>query len=57
LSRQLLAIRPDLPICMLTGNASESDREKAESFGIREFLTKPLDIESMLRVVSDLMKK
>lgn len=57
LARQLLLIRPDLPICMLTGNESEADRQKAKSVGIREFLTKPLCMESMLQVVSVSVKK
>lgn len=57
LARQLLLIRQDLPICMLTGNAGEADREEAASIGIKEFLSKPLDLENMLKVISASVSK
>ena len=51
LAQQLLAIRPTLTICMLTGNESPADRKMAESVGIKEFITKPMDMEYLTRVI------
>lgn len=42
LVRQVLAVRPDLPILMLTGFSETISREQARALGIREFLLKPV---------------
>ncbi|MDH3393631.1 MAG: response regulator, partial [Desulfobulbaceae bacterium] len=55
LAQQLLAIRPALTVCMLTGNESMAHREKAESVGIREFITKPMDMEYLLKVIGNVV--
>lgn len=42
LARELLQIRPDLPIILCTGFSHVVTPEKAKALGIREFLMKPL---------------
>jgi len=42
LAKQMLAVRPDLPILMLTGFSETISREQARALGIREFLLKPV---------------
>jgi two-component system, cell cycle sensor histidine kinase and response regulator CckA len=42
LAREVLALRPDLPIIMLTGFSETITRERAKALGIREFLLKPI---------------
>ena len=42
LSREVLAMRPDMPIILLTGFPDDLTEEKALEIGIREFLLKPL---------------
>lgn len=42
LARQVLAVRPDMPILMLTGFSETISREQAKALGIREFLLKPV---------------
>jgi DNA-binding NtrC family response regulator len=49
LSEALLALRPDLPILLVTGH--DTFRGMAESTGIRSVLFKPLDPAALARAV------
>jgi DNA-binding NarL/FixJ family response regulator len=42
LARELLSIRPDLPIILCTGFSYTVTPEKATALGIRAFLMKPI---------------
>jgi PAS domain S-box-containing protein len=42
LAREILALRPLLPIILITGYHEQIDRSKALRIGIREFINKPL---------------
>jgi CheY-like chemotaxis protein len=42
LTREVLEIRPDMPIVLCTGFSEKFPREKAEEAGIREFVIKPI---------------
>ncbi|MBE0583124.1 MAG: PAS domain S-box protein [Desulfofustis sp.] len=42
LAREMLALRPSLPIILITGYHEQIDRSKALRIGIREFINKPL---------------
>ncbi len=56
LSRELLSLRPNLPIIMTTGYSEIINREKAILLGIKEFLLKPVkkkDLSQMVRKVLD----
>ena len=44
LSRELLRIRPDIPIILSTGYSNAVERNKLAEAGIRGFLTKPYDM-------------
>ena len=52
LATKLLAIRPDLPIIMLTGHSDIVNEQKAKAIGIKEFLMKPLDLKKFINVVN-----
>ncbi len=41
LSRELLALRPDIPVILCTGYSDRLTREKAQSIGITGFIVKP----------------
>ncbi|MFZ5517415.1 MAG: ATP-binding protein [Candidatus Zhuqueibacterota bacterium] len=45
------AIDPEIPIIALTAHASKSDRDKCLSFGMNDFLTKPVEPESLFRAI------
>ena len=53
LTRQVLALRPDLPVLMLTGFSETITREKAKALGIREFLLKPILRRDLAKAVED----
>lgn len=51
LSRELLRIRPDVPIILCTGYSEAVDEEKVSGMGIRELLKKPADIDEIKAVL------
>ncbi len=54
LSKELLAVRPEIPIILCTGYSTQINEEKAQSLGIREYALKPLvtkDIALLIRKV------
>ncbi len=51
LSRELLRIRPDLPIILCTGFSHVVSAEKAKAMGIRGYLMKPLAIRDLAPIV------
>ena len=61
LAREILAVRPDMPIILCTGFSETISPEKAKALGIRDFLLKPVlkkDMaESIRRVLSQGLDK
>ena len=56
LARQMLQIRPDLPIILCTGYSTLTSKEQAQAEGIKGFLLKPItkaEIATLLRKVLD----
>ena len=56
LAKEMLAIRPEIPIIMLTGYSDKIDEEKATNLGIKGFLIKPAiksEMAAMVRKVLD----
>ncbi|MBM9520966.1 transporter substrate-binding domain-containing protein [Desulforhopalus vacuolatus] len=51
LARELLNIKPDIPIIICTGYSSKIDVEKANSIGISAFLMKPVDNVELSKTV------
>ncbi len=51
LSQRILETRPDIPIILCTGYSELTNREKSLAMGIKEYIEKPLKIDSLLRVV------
>jgi signal transduction histidine kinase/ActR/RegA family two-component response regulator len=51
LAREILRIRPEMPIILCTGFSELIDAEKAEAMGIKEFLLKPLEKGELARAV------
>ena len=60
LAKELIRIRPDIPIILCTGFSERISEEKARRMGIREFVMKPLimrDLANTVRKVLDQEKE
>jgi PAS domain S-box-containing protein len=55
LARELLKLRPSLPIALISGLSDSEDRREAEAVGIRELLEKPVMGHGLERAVLRLM--
>ncbi|MCP4297401.1 MAG: PAS domain S-box protein [Proteobacteria bacterium] len=56
LAKQLLQMRPEIPIILCTGHSSTIDEVKAQEIGIREYVMKPVNqaiIAKLIRKVLD----
>jgi len=51
LARELICIRPDIPIILCTGYSRQVTEEKVRDIDIREFLIKPLSIQKIAQAV------
>ena len=51
LAKEVLAIRPDLPIILCTGYSEAVDANEARALGIRDFLMKPYSVREMAETV------
>jgi PAS domain S-box-containing protein len=51
LARELIAIKPEIPIIMCSGFSESIGRERAQAIGIKEFLMKPVTISDMSQLV------
>ena len=57
LARELLAIRPDLPVVLCTGYSERMDAARAHALGIRALLTKPVDKAQMARTIRQVLEE
>ena len=55
LSRELLKIRPDIPIILYTGFSDEIDAEIAEAIGIRAFVMKPVSRQILIDIIRNIL--
>jgi PAS domain S-box-containing protein len=56
-SRQILAIRPDIPVLLATGYVRTEDVEQARAIGIREVIWKPQTIGEMGDMLAQQLQK
>ena len=53
LVRELLALRPELPVLMVSGYSDKVDAETAEKHGIRRFFYKPVESATLLAALRE----
>lgn len=51
LARQVMSIRPDAPVIIMTAHGSAQDKAEAEAAGVFKFIQKPFDLTEMTTVV------
>ncbi len=56
MAREMLAIRPDLPIIICTGFGDTITAESAKASGIRDFVMKPVSGRELAEIVSRLLR-
>ena len=57
LAREILRIRPDLPILLCTGFSHTMTEEKARELGFRKFLMKPLLRRDLVLAIQEVLEK
>lgn len=57
LAREILSIRPEVPIILCTGFSHTMDAEKAKEIGISEYLMKPYDVQKIATTIRRLLDK
>lgn len=55
-TRKLRELGVEVPIFALTANVMQSDRERCDAAGCNGFLTKPIDIDKLLAVMSEILE-
>jgi PAS domain S-box-containing protein len=55
LTRELLKIRPDLPVMLCTGYSDRISRETAAAYGIRKFVEKPVDVRDLAVFIREVL--
>lgn len=55
MAREMLAIRPDLPIIMVSGYSDTVTADKAKTVGIRDFMQKPLAFEQLFSIIKNIL--
>jgi CheY-like chemotaxis protein len=50
-AEELLHIRPNMPVILLTGFSDTADTEKAKAQGFRELVIKPIDMQQMAETI------
>ena len=57
LAKELMKIRPDIPIILCTGYSESVDSESAKAIGIREFIMKPVNRKEISRIIREVLDK
>ena len=52
LAKELLGLRKDIPIILITGFSEDVSEETAKALGIREFLFKPTNAQTLSEAIS-----
>jgi DNA-binding NarL/FixJ family response regulator len=55
LAREIMKIRPDIPILLCTGYSERVDKDTAKEIGIAGFAMKPLDMGELARMIRELL--
>ena len=56
LARQVLAVRPGLPVILVSGSSGQLTTTELRKVGIRELLSKPLDYGTLARTLNQMLR-
>ncbi len=57
LSREILSIRPDMPIILSTGYNEQMSEEKAKEIGIKGYVHKPVVLKEMSKIIRQVLQE
>ncbi|MDG4475775.1 GAF domain-containing protein [Thiovibrio frasassiensis] len=57
LAREILALKPEMPIILCTGQSDLINREKALAMGITDYLNKPFTIQTILTAIKNALEQ
>lgn len=57
LAREMIGIRPDIPIILTSGYSDQIDEEKASKEGIRAYVMKPLNIKRLSTIIRGVLDR
>lgn len=55
LAQKVLSLRPEFPVILCTGYSEQVDEAKAKALGIRGYLTKPMEVNTIITLVGSLI--
>jgi CheY-like chemotaxis protein/cytidylate kinase len=55
--RKIKTDHPEIEVIMLTGHGSEKTRQEAEALGVYAYMSKPVDVETLVNVMKNAHKK
>jgi len=55
LTQEILKIRSDMPIILCTGYSERMSSERAQELGIRKYIEKPIEMETLARSVREVL--
>ena len=55
LARNLMSIRPDIPVILCSGFPEKISPEELRSIGIKEFITKPVSMQRISEIVQKIL--
>ncbi len=55
LAKEILSIRPDIPIILCTGYSSVFSQEDALEIGIKKYVTKPVNREEFVKIIREVL--
>ena len=57
LAKELMNIRPDVPIVLCTGYSETVNEESVKAIGIRELVMKPVNREEISQIIREILDK
>jgi nitrogen-specific signal transduction histidine kinase/ActR/RegA family two-component response regulator len=57
LAREMMKIRPDIPIILCTGYSEKMNEEKASAMGISKLIMKPFTVEDLAKIIRKVMDR
>ena len=57
LARELMSVRPDIPVILCTGFSEKIDEKKAGKMGISAFLMKPIGMSDIANTIRNVLDK